>query len=66
MAQAESSQDNVTIETVKKKIAVNRQEQIAQFDSMMKRLGIMEDKEFEKYTRVFSDSQYKHGAKKRI
>ncbi|PFX18024.1 hypothetical protein AWC38_SpisGene17619 [Stylophora pistillata] len=49
-AQAESNQDNVTIETVKK-IVVNPPEQIAQFGSMMKRLGTMENKEFEKIHR---------------
>ena len=62
-AQAECN--DVTIGAVKQ-IAVNLQAQIAQFGSMMGKLGAIENKEVQKYTCVFSDSHHKHGAKKQI
>ena len=54
--------NDVTVEHVKQ-IAVNIQANIAQFSKMMKKLGDIENKEAEKYTRVFSDSHHNKKAK---
>ena len=59
---APAENNDVTVEHVKQ-IAVNIQANIAQFSKMMEKLGDIENKQAEKYTRVFSDSHHNIKAK---
>ena len=56
---------NVSIDHVKS-ITANIQSSVAQFSALMERLSEMENKQSEKYTRLFSESHQHTGAKHNI